>query len=114
MGDRPATSSGLDRSSGWRLRHCCPQEAADEARRAHSLAARCGGAQTPALRRLGDQVGLTSAEHEAARLATSGRSNKEIAENLCVSVRSVEGRLQRVCTKLGISKRSQLVVGVDP
>lgn len=108
-----AAESSADAVAAW-LHDGCPQQAADEARRAHSLAARCDGAHTPALRRLGDPARLTDAERAAARLAASGRSNKEIADKLCVSVRTGEGRLQRVYTKLGISKRSQLVVAVDP
>lgn len=108
-----AAESSADAVAAW-LREDRPQEAADEARRARDLAARTGGASTPAMSRLHGQARLTPAEREAAVLAATGESNKAIADRLGVSVRTVEGRLQRVYTKLGIEKRSQLAVGVDP
>ncbi|MGH9136657.1 MAG: response regulator transcription factor, partial [Acidimicrobiales bacterium] len=51
---------------------------------------------------------LTPAERETAVLAASGRANKEIAEALYLSPRTVENRLQRVYEKLGISGRTEL------
>jgi DNA-binding CsgD family transcriptional regulator len=51
---------------------------------------------------------LTRAEQEAALLAAAGRSNRSIADELCLSVRTVEGRLQRVYTKLGVTGREEL------
>ncbi len=51
---------------------------------------------------------LTRAEQEAALLAAAGRSNRSIADELCLSVRTVEGRLQRVYTKLGVASREEL------
>lgn len=108
-----AAEASADAVAAW-LDSDRPQEAADEARRARSLVALTGGARTPALSRLEEPVRLTPAEREAAVLAANGESNKEIADKLGVSVRTVEGRLQRVYNKLGIEKRSQLAVGVDP
>jgi DNA-binding CsgD family transcriptional regulator len=51
---------------------------------------------------------LTPAERETALLAVSGRTNREIAEELHLSVRTVDNRLQRIYAKLGISRRSDL------
>ena len=51
---------------------------------------------------------LTPAEWEAAQLASSGLSNREIAEQLVVSVRTVENRLQQVYGKLGVGSRRAL------
>jgi DNA-binding NarL/FixJ family response regulator len=51
---------------------------------------------------------LTPAEWEAAQLAASGHSNREIADRLVVSVRTVENRLQHVYGKLGVRSRSAL------
>jgi ATP/maltotriose-dependent transcriptional regulator MalT len=51
---------------------------------------------------------LSRREREIARLAQSGLSNREIAERLSVSVRTVEGHLYRLYTKLGVSDRDQL------
>jgi len=51
---------------------------------------------------------LTKREREVAELAAAGRTNKEIAETLYVSVRTVENHLQRVYDKLGAGGRREL------
>jgi DNA-binding CsgD family transcriptional regulator len=77
-------------------------------RRAHALSVQCEGAATPALRELGGTIALTGAERRAAQLACMGRSNREIAEEFHLSVRTVEHQLQSVYAKLGISRREDL------
>ena len=66
------------------------------------------GAATPALSPIESREQLTGAERETALLAAAGRTNKEIAAELQLSVRTVDNRLQRVYTKLGISRRADL------
>ncbi|GAB4936424.1 hypothetical protein MAHJHV45_46980 [Mycobacterium avium subsp. hominissuis] len=39
----------------------------------------------------------------------AGLSNREIADRLVISVRTVEGHLYRLFTKLGINNRDQLI-----
>lgn len=51
---------------------------------------------------------LTPAEHEVAMLAASGCGNKEIAQRLFVTRRTVETHLTHVFDKLGIAGRTQL------
>lgn len=68
----------------------------------------CEGASTPALRSEYDRTRLTRRENEVARLAGGGLSNREIADELVVSVRTVENHLQRAYDKLGISGRDEL------
>jgi DNA-binding CsgD family transcriptional regulator len=51
---------------------------------------------------------LTPSELRVARLAAEGRSNREIAYELYVTLKAVEGHLARAYTKLGIEGRSQL------
>jgi DNA-binding CsgD family transcriptional regulator len=51
---------------------------------------------------------LTPAEQHVAELAAGGRSNKEIARTLHVTVSTVEAHLSRVYAKLGVRSRSQL------
>ena len=85
-----------------------PKAAAAAERRAGILASRCPGAVTPALQMIETRARLTQAEREAALLAAAGRSNKEIADELFLSVRTVENRLQRVYEKLGVSSRAEL------
>jgi DNA-binding NarL/FixJ family response regulator len=78
------------------------------AERAHALADRCDRAGTPGLTLAGPAAELTSREREIAALAAEGRSNREIADALVVSVRTVETHLQRAYTKLGVTSRSGL------
>jgi DNA-binding CsgD family transcriptional regulator len=52
--------------------------------------------------------GLTPTEERVAELVASGRSNKEVADALFVSVRTVEANLTRIYAKLGIRSRTEL------
>ncbi|WP_229232198.1 response regulator transcription factor [Sinomonas cyclohexanicum] len=56
---------------------------------------------------------LTQREREVAVLAATGTSNRRIAEDLGLSVRTVEGHLYQVFAKLSVANRSELagVVG---
>lgn len=51
---------------------------------------------------------LTRRERYVALAAASGMSNQQIARKASVSVRTVEGHLYQVYSKLGINKRTQL------
>jgi len=84
------------------------RQAAAIERRAATLARRCQGAMTSALVRIETQALLTARELEVAGLAAAGSSNREIAEHLRVSVRTVETQLQRVYEKLGVHRREEL------
>ena len=52
--------------------------------------------------------GLTPTEARVAELVAAGRSNKEVADALFVTVRTVEANLTRVYAKLGIRSRTEL------
>lgn len=82
--------------------------------RAHELAEGCEGADTPELGHTRPALPLSRREREVAGLAARGLSNRTIAERLTVSVRTVEGHLDRVYAKLGIAGRGELalVLGV--
>lgn len=54
------------------------------------------------------QRGLTPVEERIARLAAAGRTNREIASALFISVKTVEDNLSRIYRKLGIRSRAQL------
>jgi len=86
------------------------------------LAAECG---SPALRAraaealeaLGDRprrlpaagaAALTASERRVADLAAVGRANREIAQELFVTPKTVENHLSRIYTKLGINGRREL------
>ena len=51
---------------------------------------------------------LTDREREIAEYVVEGWRNREIADRLCVSVRTVEGHVLRLCRKLGVTDRSQV------
>jgi DNA-binding NarL/FixJ family response regulator len=51
---------------------------------------------------------LTPSELRIVRLAADGRTNREIAHELYVTLKTVEGHLSRAYTKLGIDGRGQL------
>lgn len=53
---------------------------------------------------------LTDREVETLELAAVGKNNKEIAEELCVSVRTVEAHLGHIFDKLGVSSRIEAVI----
>ncbi|UFS99610.1 helix-turn-helix transcriptional regulator [Nocardia huaxiensis] len=75
--------------------------------RARLLADACEGVTTPALARL-DAPRLTPRELEIARLAADGLPNRDIAERLVLSVRTVENNLHIAYQKLGVANRSEL------
>lgn len=53
---------------------------------------------------------LTERELDVARLVVQGRTNRQVAANLYVSVRTVEVHLGRVFRKLGVRSRTELAV----
>jgi DNA-binding CsgD family transcriptional regulator len=52
---------------------------------------------------------LTPAEHRVAALAAAGHSNREIAEQLYITLRTVETHLTHAFQKLGITARTDLI-----
>jgi DNA-binding NarL/FixJ family response regulator len=78
------------------------------ATRAHHLAQACEGARTPALAAIAAALPLTPREREIVTLAASGLSNRDIAQRLVLSVRTIENHLYRATTKLGTSDRTEL------
>ncbi|QBS41887.1 LuxR family transcriptional regulator [Nocardia sp. CS682] len=80
----------------------------ESAAAANRLAAACGGASTPALRQAAQPLPLTAREREIANLVAAGLSNRQIADRLTVSVRTVEGHLYRACIKMDVTDRESL------
>jgi len=52
---------------------------------------------------------LTPREIEVLKLIVQGYTNRQIAEKLCISVRTVEGHRANLCGKLGLRSRVELV-----
>jgi DNA-binding CsgD family transcriptional regulator len=57
---------------------------------------------------------LTPSEMRIARLARNGRSNRQIAQELYLSIKTVEGHLARVYSKLDITTRNELGRVLEP
>ena len=76
---------------------------------AQRLAAECNGAQTPALRTAMRPQPFTARQSEIIALAAQGLSNKEVADRLTMSTRSVEGHLFRASQRVGANSREQLI-----
>jgi ATP/maltotriose-dependent transcriptional regulator MalT len=89
-------------ASQQRGRGSLAQSAADK------LASECGGLCTPATRSATAPVPLTARQREVAELVAVGLSNREIADKLVTSVRTVEGHLLRACQRLGVTTRGEL------
>ena len=64
--------------------------------------------QTPALRVTSHPLPLSAREWEIANLVARGLTNRDIAERLVVSTRTVEGHLYRMFAKLNIADREEL------
>lgn len=97
-----AQSSRLAAESGLAAR------AAAARRRQVELVMQCEGAKTPVLITEQDAPNLTRREREVATLAATGLSNRQIAEQLVTSVRTVEGHLYQAFSKLGVTTREEL------
>jgi RNA polymerase sigma factor (sigma-70 family) len=55
------------------------------------------------------EPGLTARETEVLRLVAKGYSYREIAEQLVISVKTVQNHVQNILTKLQLSKRYELM-----
>jgi len=76
--------------------------------RAYRLASQCG-LRTPAVDAAAHPLPISGRERDIAMLVEAGLSNRQIADRLVVSVRTVEGHLYRIFAKLGINSRDQLI-----
>jgi non-specific serine/threonine protein kinase len=57
---------------------------------------------------------LTGRERQIATLVGEGMSNRDIAQHLGISKRTVDAHLEHIFGKLGISSRVQLATGLSP
>jgi DNA-binding CsgD family transcriptional regulator len=59
-----------------------------------------------------DRLPVSEREAQVARLAANGAGNREIAERLCISLKTVEKHVGAIYRKLGVSSRAQLAAWV--
>ncbi|MEU6352813.1 LuxR C-terminal-related transcriptional regulator [Streptomyces sp. NPDC047072] len=57
---------------------------------------------------------LTRREREVAALVAQGMSNREIAERLVISKRTVDAHVEHILAKLGIASRTEIPAGAGP
>ncbi|MFE5940571.1 LuxR C-terminal-related transcriptional regulator [Streptomyces sp. NPDC056470] len=81
--------------------------------RVEKLRASCQGARTPLLTTTESTMPLTAREKEIALLAVRGKSSKEMAELLTLSVRTVDNHLRSIYSKVGVSSRQELAKAFD-
>jgi DNA-binding NarL/FixJ family response regulator len=103
-----------------RARH--PAESRDPLAEALELSDRCGSARLseqiraelsaaggrPRVTAVAGPASLTASERRVAELAAGGCTNKDIAQELFVTVKTVEAHLSRAYRKLGVSSRRDL------
>ncbi|MFF4503107.1 LuxR C-terminal-related transcriptional regulator [Streptomyces sp. NPDC001401] len=119
-GDGPALDGAAEALEGWGFllfaaeahaqavrAHRDPRAARTSRTRAVALARRCQGARTPALSGLvlGE---LTARQRQIVTLAAAGLSNRQIAEQLTLSIRTVGNHLYSAYARLGASDRGAL------
>ena len=67
----------------------------------------------PRRARLSGRDALTASELRVATRAAEGRSNREIAQALFVTVKTIEAHLGNAYRKLGIASRAELAAALD-
>lgn len=82
--------------------------------RAETLARTAGGACTPSLRQAAERLPLTDREREIVLLLGKLMSNRDIADRLRLSVRTVESHIYNAMAKTGTTSRDELAGLLDP
>ncbi len=54
-------------------------------------------------------IELSDREKEVLKLAAKGMNNKDIADTLCISIRTVQGHINSIFHKLGVGSRTEAV-----
>ncbi len=107
IGDRAAAADAAAQAAAVFIQGQHSSRGSYSAAIARQLAEECGGLCTPALRsRLG--IPLTGRQRDVIELVASGLSNREIADRLVMSVRTVEGHVYRACQRVGATTREEL------
>ncbi|HEY2194787.1 MAG TPA: LuxR C-terminal-related transcriptional regulator [Actinomycetospora sp.] len=89
-------------------------DAAAAGSRAADLAERCENARTPALVASVSPLRVSDREREVIHQAARGLTNRQIADQLHVSVRTVESHIYRACSRLGLNDRTALIDALIP
>lgn len=116
MGDRLAAADAAGQAATAHRRAGRVDSATTAAARAHQLASACGGATSPAIAAAAFAPPFSTREREIAMLVAQGLSNRQIAEVVSRSVRTVESHVYRASIKAGVAGRSglaEMMRGID-
>jgi DNA-binding CsgD family transcriptional regulator len=105
MGDLVAAADAAAHAALAYRRHEMRGSALTSSARAEAIAEACGTACTPALQQAMQRLPLTDREREIGMLVVQGLSNREVAQRLTLSKRTVESHLYRAMTKTGMTSR---------
>ncbi|WP_329430450.1 AAA family ATPase [Streptosporangium sp. NBC_01495] len=108
-GDRQAAGETIQRAAELALECHAPALA----ERLGALLTETAGGRAPRLR-VGGAHALTPSERQVAQLAATALTNRQIAERLFVSEKTVEAHLSRTYRKLGVRTRTQLALQLAP
>jgi hypothetical protein len=108
MGDLLASADAAGQAATAHRRSGKAGSAMTAAARSHQLAARCGGATSPAIQGADFAPPFTNREREIAILVADGLTNRQIAESVSLSVRTIESHIYRASNKAGVTGRSKL------
>ena len=108
IGDRVGAVDAAAHAAVCFRRHNLRGSAMRCSARAEALAELCGGARTPAFRHAAERLPFTDREREIVMLLGQGRTNREIATRLAVSVRTVESHIYKAMAKTGTTSREEL------
>ncbi len=107
IGDRVAAADAAAQASVVFDEHQQRRRGLYAAALARELADDCGGLHTPALH-TPTGLKLSGRQRDVVELVVAGLSNREIAETLVMSVRTVEGHVYRACQRVGAQSREEL------
>jgi DNA-binding CsgD family transcriptional regulator len=108
MGDALAAADAAAQAAAAHHRAGRRSDALSATARAQSIARACGGAVSPALAAADVPLPLTRREREIAQLLAKGLSNRDIAEAMSLSIRTVQGHIYQASAKAGVNSRTQL------
>lgn len=109
FGDRLAAADAVAQAALAYQRAGLRGSALNASATAERLAVECCGARTPALQAVTTPQPFTARQREVISLAAQGLSNKQIADRLTMSTRSIEGHLFRASQRVGANSREQLI-----
>jgi DNA-binding CsgD family transcriptional regulator len=107
LGDRVAAVEAAAQAALTYRRQELRGSALGCAARAEALATE-SGADTPTLRQAREPLPLTDREREIVLLIGQGLTNREVAERLTLSTRTIEGHIYRAMSKTGTTSREEL------